>query len=129
MFRNFLFIFIVILGLTFQIDTNLINSPTLTQFDEFSVKYSLALSCSQTSIPYNTFVSLTPIYHQICSSDFISDEWISSLFNLNKNELLSIRFPFKCSITVSNKINTRMNYCVHSISCSLTYKMFTGHYM
>jgi hypothetical protein len=39
--------------------------------------------CSDVSIPYNNFLSLSPIFHEVCSSEFISDKWISSLFFLN----------------------------------------------
>ena len=32
-----------------------------------------------TKIPYERFVSLSPTYHQVCSSDFVREEWISLL--------------------------------------------------
>ena len=37
----------------------------------------------QVSIPYNKFLYLSPIFHQVCTSPFIGDKWISSLFLLN----------------------------------------------
>lgn len=37
--------------------------------------------CSQISIRYQEFVVSNPIFHQVCSSDFVSDRWISSLFH------------------------------------------------
>ena len=30
-------------------------------------------------MPYGAFVSLSPIFHQVCSSDLVSDSWISWL--------------------------------------------------
>lgn len=29
--------------------------------------------------PYHTFISLSPIFHRVCSSDFVTDHWISIL--------------------------------------------------
>jgi hypothetical protein len=39
--------------------------------------------CNEVSIPYNKFLSLSPIFHEVCSSSFIGNKWISSLFLLN----------------------------------------------
>ncbi|CAF5019105.1 unnamed protein product, partial [Rotaria sp. Silwood1] len=36
--------------------------------------------CSRISISYGEFTSLEPTYHQICSSDFISDRWINAIY-------------------------------------------------
>ena len=38
---------------------------------------SLLCPCSSISIPYNNFITIQPEYHQICSSDFVSSEWIN----------------------------------------------------
>ncbi|CAF4332423.1 unnamed protein product, partial [Rotaria sordida] len=43
-------------------------------------KYPLTLKCpcNQIVIPYGSFISFSPEYHPVCSSLFISDEWIIS---------------------------------------------------
>lgn len=41
---------------------------------------SLVCSCSIGSISYETFVSMNIQFHEICSSYFISSEWIESLY-------------------------------------------------
>ena len=42
---------------------------------------TLRCPCSAVTIPYGTFVSLSPTLHQVCSSDFVSDRWLSILAN------------------------------------------------
>lgn len=37
---------------------------------------TLKCPCSRTAMPYSTILSLSPIFHQICSSDLVSDSWI-----------------------------------------------------
>lgn len=34
------------------------------------------------TIPYHEFISLSPILHQVCSSDFVSKSWISILMSI-----------------------------------------------
>ena len=50
---------------------------------------TLVCTCSQISIPYKKFVYMQPSFHQICSSVFITQQWINYLFNyFNTNESL-----------------------------------------
>ncbi|CAF4325043.1 unnamed protein product, partial [Rotaria sordida] len=42
--------------------------------------YSLQYSCSHISIPYETFLSIEPHFHDLCSSQFISNEWIHYIY-------------------------------------------------
>ncbi|CAF1466772.1 unnamed protein product, partial [Adineta steineri] len=42
--------------------------------------------CSTTTIPYETFISLSPNFHQVCSSGFVNDAWIT-LLSLTRNGL------------------------------------------
>lgn len=44
---------------------------------------SLQCPCSKLSSPLKNFVKLTPIYHEICSSDFITEAWIVLLTSLS----------------------------------------------
>ena len=39
------------------------------------------------TIPYRKFMSFSPILHQICSSDFITDRWISLLEQCTSEDL------------------------------------------
>ncbi|CAF4595068.1 unnamed protein product [Rotaria sp. Silwood2] len=53
--------------------------------------YSLQCFCSQISIPYETFLYIEPRFHDLCSSQFISDEWIHYTYGEGN---LSRRFSF-----------------------------------
>ncbi|CAF5150675.1 unnamed protein product, partial [Rotaria sp. Silwood1] len=47
--------------------------------------------CSRISISYGEFTSLEPTYHQICSSDFISDRWINAIYTGSNATYFNIR--------------------------------------
>ncbi|CAF1670273.1 unnamed protein product [Adineta ricciae] len=53
----------------------------LKQFEQLYIKYpdTLICSCNEISIKYAEFIKLTPVYHEICSSAFISLKWINYL--------------------------------------------------
>ena len=106
-----IFVLIMIRGLTPQTETVLVISPTLSQFDQLRNEYSLTLSCScsQINIPYNSFLSFAPQYHQICSSDFTSQAWISSLFNQNKTNYYPLDFRLSASSQFQNHRITLSN--------------------
>ncbi|CAF2946098.1 unnamed protein product [Rotaria sp. Silwood2] len=53
--------------------------------------------CTQTSIPYSQFVSLNSQFHQVCSSDFVSEEWFSSVFNANTSNYYPLDFRLMAS--------------------------------
>ncbi|CAF3999065.1 unnamed protein product, partial [Rotaria sordida] len=40
---------------------------------------SLQCPCSHVSVQYDKFIQIEPFYHELCQSDFISDEWINYL--------------------------------------------------
>ena len=52
--------------------------PTESEYLRLAQAYPTSLSCPCTSIsmPYSTFISIIPHYHQLCSSDLISSQWI-----------------------------------------------------
>jgi hypothetical protein len=55
--------------------------PPLDTYKELQAKYSKTLKCpcSNMIIPYERFITLSPILHQVCSSDLVTDQWISIL--------------------------------------------------
>ena len=62
--------------------TAIVKSPSMSKYTELSLKYPLTLQCpcSHIAIKYNKFISqIEPQYHQICSSVFISLEWLESM--------------------------------------------------
>jgi len=55
--------------------------PPLDTYKELQARYSKTLTCpcSNMIIPYERFITLSPILHQLCSSDLVTDQWISIL--------------------------------------------------
>ena len=56
---------------------------SLNEFDTLRHKYSSTISCpcADISISYERFIDLHPYYHQICSSDFVSQAWFEYLYD------------------------------------------------
>ena len=94
-----LFILTLMRGLTPQAQLITITSPSVSQFEQLINQYPSTLSCpcSQVLIPHNTFLSFSPQYHQVCSSEFISQAWISSLFFLDANQFHPLDFRISAS--------------------------------
>ncbi|CAF4057188.1 unnamed protein product [Rotaria sp. Silwood2] len=82
-------IFILILGVSIMIligytssivqtQTHIINNPSRAIYEDLYTKYSIMLQCecSEIAIPYGSFLSLSPEYHPVCSSAFITDTWL-----------------------------------------------------
>ncbi|CAF4138479.1 unnamed protein product, partial [Rotaria sordida] len=76
-----------------------ISSPSVNDFEKVINNYTTTAMCrcSQTSIPYPQFVSFNPQLHQVCSSDFVSEEWFSSLFNVNTSNYYPLDFRLMAS--------------------------------
>lgn len=66
-----------------------VMEPTQQQYEYLVGKYSETLQCpcSVVSIPYEDFLQTTPIYHQICSSDFIQSWWYQSMIPANITDI------------------------------------------
>ena len=81
-----LIISVVILALYYSIisytQTIVIQSPTFIQYSGLVQERSLNCPCSTISIKYDKFVQIEPYYHELCQSDFVSDEWIKNLLVL-----------------------------------------------
>ncbi|CAF0824548.1 unnamed protein product [Adineta ricciae] len=80
-----LVILTLIISLLRQTTIIIIKSPTREQFDPLPA--DATCSCSQISIPYGKFVSLNASFHQVCSSDFVSDRWIKAIDFRAQSEL------------------------------------------
>ncbi|UJR29650.1 hypothetical protein I4U23_017198 [Adineta vaga] len=91
---------IILIFLTFnsQINSITISSPSLSTFEELYNKYSSTLicPCSNIAISYSTFVSIQPLtYYQICSSDLISLDFITSLWGMETREEYAFNYDRK----------------------------------
>lgn len=84
MFSVLLDSFLVLLlftSLSTQVITITVPNPSLNTYNDLQNLYSNSLRCpcSTMTIPYQNFISMSPTLHQVCSSDFVDDRWISIL--------------------------------------------------
>ncbi|CAF1381337.1 unnamed protein product [Adineta ricciae] len=81
-------------SLNIETKTFIVDRPTQETFERLQEKYSSTLfcPCSTNIIPYREFLSVSPVYHEVCSSVFISDEWLTSLFNINRTRYYQLDF-------------------------------------
>ncbi|CAF3481438.1 unnamed protein product [Rotaria socialis] len=69
-----------------QID---ISNPSLSAYLNLYTKYnSVTCPCTKISASYQSFVELSIVFHQICSSDLISTDWIEFLFDNNETTII-----------------------------------------
>ncbi|CAF2763149.1 unnamed protein product [Rotaria sp. Silwood2] len=84
----FIVFFIVLFGLTIIMKTRnrniliTVENPSEDQFK--NLPSDGHCPCSHISLSYGEFISIQTRFHQICSSDFVSDRWIKTInFGLN----------------------------------------------
>jgi hypothetical protein len=82
-----------------------ISEVTPLIFNELYLKYGETLSCpcSTNAIPYKDFVSNTITFHPICSSIFVSQQWIAALYFENASAYGMPDFRTSASSQVSKK--------------------------
>ena len=111
-----------------------VQSPSLAQFEQLINQHPSTLSCpcSQVIVPYRTFLSFSPQYHQVCSSDFISSAWISGLFSLNTSRYLPLDFRNGAS-SQFQVLAALCSFTANSVSNALTefgaQQLITSHAM
>ncbi|CAF1383603.1 unnamed protein product [Adineta steineri] len=69
-------------SISHRIENKTVILPSQFIYENLQNKYGNSLQCSYTriSIPYGNFVQTSPLFHQVCSSDFISQQWINFIF-------------------------------------------------
>ncbi|UJR19487.1 hypothetical protein I4U23_022616 [Adineta vaga] len=130
-------ILFIFLNLNTRINSLTISSPNLSTFEELQAKYSLTLTCrcSNIAISYSAFVSIQPLtYHQICSSDFLSLDFITSLWGMEESieyvlnydrKILSSLFRILSSFCILTKNMIEQNIIVFSTKQLITLKTLT----
>ena len=58
-----------------------ISNPSLDTYINFKQMYphTLRCPCSTMAIPYHKFMKFSPVLHQVCSSDFTTQKWLTIL--------------------------------------------------
>ncbi|UJR29777.1 hypothetical protein I4U23_017324 [Adineta vaga] len=84
---TFISLLIIIGYSSLKIHTNKIHLEqfSLSDFEKLEKLYSETINvpCNEISIPYSKFLYYSPEFHQICQSDFLKSNYISSLFQMN----------------------------------------------
>lgn len=57
------------------------SNPSLKRYNELSCE-TLTCPCSRVRIVQNEFISLSPRFHEICSSNFVDERWITILMSI-----------------------------------------------
>ncbi|CAF1352559.1 unnamed protein product [Adineta steineri] len=73
-----------------------ITSPSQDQYKELQERYpdTLQCFCTEISIPYGELIEITPIYHQVCTSDFVQSWWYQNLIVKDDGEASLQIIPF-----------------------------------
>jgi hypothetical protein len=78
---------IIMVYATFSSRTNDVEifQPSESQLHQFQMKYSdiLQCSCSQLSIQYDDFIRIDTKFHEVCQSQFVTQDWIDSVYHVN----------------------------------------------
>ncbi|CAF1281000.1 unnamed protein product [Adineta steineri] len=74
-------VLIIFTSLSTQTVTITESNPSLLTYDKLQAMYpnTLKCFCSNTAIRYDKFMSLSPTLHEVCSSDFVHDDFLSAL--------------------------------------------------
>jgi hypothetical protein len=75
--------------------TVIVQQPTITVYKDLQTKYpnTLICPCQQVLITYSTFiVSFVPKFNQICSSDFVGEQWLN---HVNYRLLTQMEYHYK----------------------------------
>ncbi|CAF1375193.1 unnamed protein product [Adineta ricciae] len=103
----FLLSFVVLIiytSLLTQTVTVIVRSPSIEQYERLKDQHSdtLICECTQISIDLQTFIQLSPEYHQICTSIYVTDEWYNylrsfTIFNGTSEDIGILPFDFRAT--------------------------------
>jgi hypothetical protein len=71
------------LGLGLTLQTRKIETPHPSKEEVKALPIDAQCPCSRLSISYGEFITLEASFHQVCSSDFVSDRWIEAIFSVS----------------------------------------------
>ena len=94
------------------VETTIVPTPSLDDYLLLYARHSsndLSCPCSTITSEYGKFLTLTPTYHQLCTSAFLQGSWMTYR-NLNKNLFLAYDF----------RVNAALFMHALAIYCSLS---------
>ena len=88
-----------------------VSEITPSLFNELQRDYGDTLSCpcSKTTVPYREFVSYTISFHPVCSSVFVSQEWIGAVYLENRSAFAVTDFRTTATAQVSEYLLSAKN--------------------
>ena len=94
-----LFILVCFTSIIPQAHIITITNPSVADFDHFVRRYAHTPNCRcfHATIVHRDFVSFRQRFHPVCSSDFISQEWISFLFHSRVDHFYPLDFRLSAS--------------------------------
>ena len=94
--------------------------PSLSTYQKLQTMHpsTVQCPCSNMTMAYKTFAFLSPTFHQVCSSDLVSDSWISLLTVVGSTTLSNTWFTedgryFQLLSTLCQSINQIVVRDVH----------------
>lgn len=85
-------------SLTREIRRETVLNPTESQYTHLQqIHASLVCFCRTISISHESFISIKPIYHQVCSSGYVSPAWIKFL-NQAQDDVSTSLFPYQINL-------------------------------
>ena len=89
-------------GIRQDVRQETVRNPTLSRYLELEMIEvdSLVCSCVQNSVPRQKFITLEATFDDVCSSYFISSEWIRYLENILRYHYQT-KFPYRVSLAPS----------------------------
>lgn len=102
--------------------THIIQQPSLANFQTLSLNYpdTLQCTCQQISILPSHFVTTTPRFHQVCSSNFVLQSWIDLTFGVNTRSMYDARDIRNFFSSMWQIIANLCRIAINAISAALT---------
>ena len=116
-----LYLFLLIIGLVILVAYTgsgletihvTVQDPALSKFETLQLSYpnTLKCPCSEIAIKYGRFVQMKSVYHQVCSSSFVTQEWISSSYAANVSNI----WPMDVRTVISAHAQVLRAFCTNS---------------
>lgn len=103
--------------------TEIVKSPTLKQYLKLYAIYSQKLTCpcKSIAIEHKVFMKVTYTLHQVCSSNFITEDWMDfvsryeyTLPNINRDFRKSASYMFQSLQLICKQVNGTITYHLSS---------------
>ncbi|CAF1411290.1 unnamed protein product [Adineta ricciae] len=112
-------------SLSQQNETKTVLFPSESVYKNLLKTYTnnLQCTCTKVLIPYEKFVKTNPSFHQVCSSDFISQKWIDFIFKADS----TLIWPIDVRTSLSSMWQLIRTFCQNAKTTVLNaFKQFNN---